>query len=106
MPGISIPAIDPDYESWYPDEVHKRQTPAPGTDIGMAARCMIALLGSDPIGSSWSEGTPHFIRSFFKGCILPAKNARPQDAWALKEEFDVLLKKHWGERKFHPFTMK
>jgi serine/threonine protein kinase len=106
MPGCSIAVIDPAYEGWYPNEVHKKQAPAPGTDIGMAARCMIELLAGDPLRGTYPERIPPFIRSFFKGCTLPGKNARPQDAWALKEEFDVLLNKHWGERKFHPFTMK
>ena len=101
-----IAFIDPDYQAWYPLEVQRHEPPLPGTDIGMAARCMMYIMGADPLGNVWPENVPAFLRSFFKGCTLPGKRARPQDAWALKEEFDRTLEQHWGERKFHPFTMK
>ena len=100
-----IKVIDPAHEDWYPLEIRRRESPLPGADIGMAAQCMMYVLGASPHGSDWPDSVPDFLRSFLKGCTLPGKRARPQNAWALKEEFDQLLEKHWGERKFHPFTM-
>lgn len=102
---LTLSAIDPAYASWYPPEVHARETPVPGTDITMAARCMIYLLGGDPMTGACPDTVPFFLRSFFKGCTLPDKKARPQDAWALLEEFDDLIRRYWGERKFRPFVI-
>jgi len=104
--GTWIPAVDLAYRRWYPQEVFAKESPLPGTDIGMAAYCMAYLLGGDLKRNFWPERVPQFIRSFLKGSSLPGKNARPQDAWDLKEEFDQLLERHWGARKFHPFSMK
>lgn len=100
-----IQAIDLGHANWYPAEVHQKEIPLPGTDIGMAAKCMIFLLGGDPITNTFPAGVPDRIRAFLKGCNLPGKLARPQDAWGLLQEFDVLIERLWGKRKFHPFYM-
>jgi hypothetical protein len=71
----------------------------------MSAKCMIWLLGGDPHSKVFPNFVPAPIRAFLKGCILPGNRA-PQNAWQLKEEFDELLGRLWGERKFHPFIMK
>jgi hypothetical protein len=105
-PGGTIPAMDPQYEAWYFDEVGLKQSPLPGTDIGMAARCMVYLLGGDPIRQVYPDSVPGAVRMFLKGCMLPGKKSRPQDAWALVAEFDALIQRLWGERKFHPFVLK
>ena len=103
--GAHITALDLAYEPWYPNEVRHKDIPGPETDIYMAAQCMIDLLGGDPLHQSLPAAVPNPIRMFLKACTLPAKKARPHDAWGLKEEFDELLRRLWGERKFHPFTM-
>ena len=103
--GEIITAIDAEYEDWYPDEVRNSELPVGATDIAMSARCMIFLLGGEPARGVFPARVPGPMQMFLKSCILPGKRARPQDAWGLKEEFDELLKKLWGERKFHPFSM-
>jgi len=103
--GEIIPAVDADYEDWYPDEVRNSEPPAAATDIAMSARCMIYLLGGDPLCGAMPPRVPAAVQMFLKSCILPGKRARPQEAWGLKEEFDELLQRLWGERKFHPFSM-
>lgn len=104
-PGASIAMLNPAYTGWYPQEVHRQENALTGTDIDMAARCMIDLLGGDPLIKTMPDTVPQAIRSFFKGCTLAGIRSRPQDAWALKEEFDALIQRLWGERKFHPFLM-
>jgi hypothetical protein len=103
--GERISAIDADHVDWYPEEIFKQKLPIFGLDILFAARCMVDLLGGDPVSGILPVSVPWPIKSFFYGCILPLKRV-PQDAWALKEEFDELLERLWGERKFHPFRMK
>ncbi len=98
--GQVIPPVEPGFRSWYPGEVLNSAVPTFGTDISMSAKCMIDLLGGD-IGS---PAIPHAMQQFLKGSMLPGRRA-PQDAWAVKQEFDDLLEALWGERTFHPFRM-
>ena len=65
---------------------------------------MLYLLGGDPHINNIPNTLPKPIAAFLRGSTLPGMGA-PQDAWALKDEFDELLEALWGERKFHPFTM-
>ena len=102
--AILVPS-SPYYQAWYPLEVIHHQGALPGTDIDLAAKCMFQLLGGDPLARSLPPSVPRAIQSFLRGCTLPGKYARPQDAWALKEEFDDLLERLYGERKFHPFYL-
>jgi hypothetical protein len=91
-----VPAMVPRYVDWYPPEVHKRQAPGPGTDIAMAARSMIALMG---------EHAPAALVAFAKGCTLPSLQARPDDAWQLLAELDDVLERLYGARKFRPLDL-
>lgn len=105
LTGNVIKALVSKYADWYPPEVLKKDIPLFGTDIQMSAKCMLWLLGGDPQKRSVPKSVPDPISAFLKGCILPGRRA-PQKAWALLEEFDELIGKLWGERRFHPFSMK
>lgn len=105
LSGEHVAAVDSEYADWYPQEILKGGNPSFGTDISMSAKCMLWLLGGDPQKRVLPESVPAPIKAFFKGCILPAKRA-PQDAWKLKQEFDELIELLWGERTFHPFSIK
>lgn len=102
--GEILSPIDPDFAAWYPPEIAKNEVPTFGMDINMSAKLMIHLLGGDAERNSIPDSVPHAMRMFIQGSILPGRRA-PQDAWALKQEFDDLLHKLWGERTFHPFKM-
>ena len=102
--GEFISKIDPAYASWYPGEVLRYEVPTFGTDISMSAKCMIYLLGGDVEGQRIPSTIPYSMCQFLKGSILPGKRA-PQDAWTVKQDFDDLLERLWGARKFHPFKM-
>jgi hypothetical protein len=101
-----ISALSTTYQAWYPAEVLAREVPQPGLDIFMAASCMIELLGGDPQRRSMPEHVPWQIQNHLKGCTLPLAHQRPQDARALLKEFDALLARLWGSRKFHIFSME
>jgi hypothetical protein len=91
-----VPAIVPAYRDWYPAEVPARQRPGPGTDIAMATRCMTNLMGARAPGP---------LRAFAAGCELPALSNRPDDAWRLLDEFDGVLARLYGPRRFRPFRL-
>ncbi len=97
------------YDDWLPDEVRRSEAPSPATDIMMAARCMIYLMGGDPLwGNLPEDKVPKALRAFFKGCLSKQQSRRPQNAYELLKEFDELLER-MGEpyhpRRFVKFTM-
>ncbi len=104
-PGAHLSAIVSSYETWYPPEVLAKQPPQPGLDIFMGARCMVYLLGGDPLTGELPAAMPQPIVSFFRGCLLPASSHRPQQAWDLLNEFTQLIERLWGRRTFRPFAM-
>ncbi len=104
-PDAHLTAIVSAYEAWYPSEVFARQPPAPSLDILMGARCMVYLLGGDPITGDVPTAVPQAIASFFRGCLVPAPEHRPQQAWDLLNEFTQLIERLWGPRTFRPLAM-
>lgn len=100
-----LTAIVSAYETWYPSEVFAKQPPLPGLDIFMGACCMVYLLGGDPTMGELPAAVPKAIASFFRGCLLPAPQHRPQHAWDLLNEFTQLVERLWGPRVFRPFMM-
>lgn len=103
--GEIITAVSPDYETWFPQEVFKKELPTPGLDIYLGAKTMVDLLGGDPMTGGLPDTIHPRIKAFFKGCLLSNPKQRPQDAWDLLGEFDQLIGTLWGPRKFHPFGM-
>jgi hypothetical protein len=51
------------------------------------------------------SAVPRLVQAFLCGCLLPAPARRPQDAWALHDEFGDLLERLVGKPKFRPFAM-
>jgi serine/threonine protein kinase len=104
--GVSkhIAYMDTAHKPWYPPEVIARRPPTPGTDILMSARCMIALLGGDPLSGSMPPRTHRRIAGFLKSCLIIGTRQRPQDAWKLRAEFTELIDQLW-RRQYRPFMM-
>lgn len=103
--GARIKAIATDYKSWYPKEVFSKDHPLPGLDIYLGAKCMVQIIGGDPVSGRLPVSVPAPLQAFFKGCMSPEPRRRPQDAWRLLEEFDTLLVRLYGPRKFRPFSL-
>ncbi len=93
------------YESWYPPETEDKKPPTPGFDLFLAARCMLYLVGADPLKDlSFSRLNPA-LQKHFEKCLDENPRKRPQDAWAVLEEFDGIIEDLWGERQFREFSM-
>lgn len=103
--GEYISAISSPYREWYPQEVFAREEPTPGLDIFMAAMCMLYLLNGNTSKRTLPETIPWQLQNYLKGCMLPGPRQRPQDVAILLDEFDVLIERLWGLRKFHQFVM-
>jgi hypothetical protein len=95
-PSGRVPAMVARYADWYPAEVTGRRRASPATDLAMAARCLLHLMG---------DLTPGPVRLFARGCLLSAQSRRPCDAWRLLQEYDDVLERLYGPRRFRPFTM-
>lgn len=95
--GSTIPALVPGYDArWYPDEIPRRRSCGPGTDIAMASACMSWLMG---------PRAPRELHDFARGCRQRSLDARPDDAWRLLRELDEVLERLYGPRTFRPFTL-
>jgi hypothetical protein len=95
--GGKVAVIVERYRDWYPPEITGREPVTAATDIFMTARLMLHMMG---------PGAPvQQLRSFAKGCMFTSQQKRPQNAWALLNEFDDLLERLFGPPEFHEFTM-
>lgn len=103
--GRRIPSLPTRYHDWYPAEVQQQRPASPATDLFLAARCLVYLAGGDPVTSRMPEAVPPPMQRFFKTCLLESAAMRPDDAWALMEDFDELLHALYGPPKFHTLTL-
>jgi hypothetical protein len=98
----SVPAF---YHDWYPAEVQHQRPASPATDLFLAARCLIYLAGGDPVTNRMPETVPPPMQRFLKTCLLESAAMRPDDAWAVMEDFDRLLHALYGPPKFHELSL-
>lgn len=101
--GDTVKTISIKYKEWYPPEVLAKKPATAGTDIYLAAKIMFYLAGVDPNGKFTipAKQIPIPMQRFFQSCLLPGAKMRPDNAWALHDEFDDLLKTLYGKPKFH-----
>lgn len=103
--GKRLQAISLPYEAWYPPELRQPIPPTPGLDLYMAARCMLYLLGDDPLDTPSPRHMEPELQHYFARCVQPNPAHRPQDAWELLRAFDRIIEQLWGPRRFRVFTM-
>ena len=105
--GAHLAAIVPVYEAWYPPEVFDKQPALPGFDILMGARCLVYLLGGDPLTGKVPASVPDPLASFIRGCLLTVSRPadRPQQAWEVLTDFTQVIERLWGRRTFRPFAL-
>jgi len=100
-----IKAISPDYKLYYAPEIFKKENVSGATDIYMAAKCAISIIGGNVEDNSMPDSVPQQIQNFLKGCLFASQSKRPNDAWEVHDEFNELLKKVVGKSKYRPFTI-
>lgn len=87
---------------WYPHEA-KVELHGPWTDIFMAANLMSWLMGGDAESVMLPRVIEREYRVFFNTLLHQDYRQRPRDAWYILENFDALIERMYGRRKFHPF---
>ena len=103
--GEALKAISPPYAVDYPPEAPARQPVTAATDVYMAARCMLRLLGGSPGAGSLASTVPRPIAALLRACLLPAPSRRAGDAWQVYEDFQEILARLYGQPTFRPFAM-
>lgn len=93
------------FRDWYPPEVLHKQAATAATDIFLAAKSLLYIADGDPRSDRWPDSIPREMRQFLNTCFYPSPRMRPQNAWQLHEEFDELLRRVFGEPKYHTLVM-
>lgn len=78
--------------NWYPPECHQRRPATAATDIYLATRTAVWLAGECRL--------PTAMAGLFRSCLSLDPTHRPQDAWALHEQFRELLEATYGPPRF------
>jgi serine/threonine protein kinase len=99
-----LSTINGGHRAWYRREMQLTNPPSPALDLSFAARCMIDLLGGDPVGETFPPGAEPAIQRHLQRCIGSAADNKP-DAWKLLEDFDRLIEALWGPRQFKVLEM-
>jgi hypothetical protein len=109
--GQSVPAGHPiqfvptRYRDWYPLDELNGQPAGPATDVFLAARCMVYLAGGDTVTNAMPDSVPQLMQRYIATCLFESPQMRPNDHWALLDDFDKLLRQLYGSPKFHPLTL-
>ncbi len=103
--GDAVLAISPTYAADVAPEIHARQPVSPVTDLYMAARCMVHLLGGSGPAESLPTRVPRPIRNLLRACLLPSPHRRSKDAWQVMEDFGFILGRLYGPPTFRPFAL-
>ncbi|KAB8145533.1 molecular chaperone DnaJ [Chloroflexia bacterium SDU3-3] len=101
--GQPIRAISPANYGMYPPEVLAKEPATAATDIYLAARTMVVLLGGN--GVQLPKSVPAPIRNLLQSCLIPSPIRRANDAWQLLEDFREVLDDCYGPPTFRPFRM-
>jgi DnaJ domain len=101
--GEKIGSVSQEWKTCYPPEVFTKRGATPATDIYMAAKLTIYVLGGNVVTGSMPLNVPTYLQNFLRGCLL-SQGQRPQNAWALHEELRRHMEKYYGPKQFVPFT--
>lgn len=94
--GGTIKAIVPQWKLFYPSEVTAKQPADFSTDIYMAARCALYLVGTQPL--------PRLLKGLLNACLL-GRAHRSRDVYELYKEYQEVLTALYGPKKFRVFEM-
>jgi hypothetical protein len=104
----TIKAASPAYlKTHYPPEILAKRPAKVGTDIYMAARVLMDLLGCKMAGPKFvaPPAVPREMVGLMRACLFESLRTRTSSTWELHDDFSDILKKLYGPRKFRAFQM-
>lgn len=103
--GAVIPAISPSHAADAAPEITARRPATPATDLYMAGRCLVRLLGGSGPAETLPVRVPRPIRNLLAACLLPSPHRRAHDAWQVMADFGDILQRLYGPPAFRPFIL-
>jgi serine/threonine protein kinase len=115
--GMFVKAISVPYREYYAPEILRKERPGPETDIYMAAKCAVALLGGNPKTNQLPANInpagdfPNAavartrIQAFLQLSLLDARSKRLCDAYQVHEDFEALIHSLVGKPRYRQFSM-
>lgn len=94
VPAGTVVKLKVGRTSFYAPEILKKEEATTATDLYMFHKTMDRMLRHD---------SPRQLFSFIDGVCFERPGVRPQDPKALLGEYDELIGRLWGERKFRRF---
>ncbi len=88
-----------------PPEVAAGLPPLPSSDLFSLARCVIALLGGDPVSHAIPDRVHPRFAKMLRFFLKDSARQRPQDAWEMYWQLDGLREEIWGAHRFVPFEI-
>lgn len=84
------------WHDWYPPEVWEKKVPTHQTDVYMAAKTILALMGGDTKRNTFPVAVPKPIAAVLLRCLETSPSRRPQDGRAVLDEFTRAIRNEWG----------
>ena len=92
------------WDYMYPPEVMEKELPTEQTDIYMAGKLMIKLLGGDGITNNLPATVPFPVQQSILNCVEESYHNRPRSAKEAMEKFTSAIRSVWG-KQYRPLTM-
>jgi hypothetical protein len=92
------------FKDWYPPEVFAREVPSHQTDLYMAGKTMLYLLGGDVARNRFPSHVPGPVVQIVQRCLETKVEKRPRDGLVLMHEFLKVIEKLWG-RNYRPLRL-
>ncbi len=95
----------PQYEEFYAPEILGKKLLSPQTDLYMAAKTMVYLLGGNAKDNTFPVSVPAEIIQSLLLCLEKNPDRRPGNPQSYFDSFVRVLEKLYGKPKYHRFTV-
>lgn len=102
--GARVTHVIDEYREYYPPEVFDKKPPTAQTDIYMAGKTAISLLGGNVRKNTLPSSVPDSIARVILRAVEENPARRPQDGMRYLDEFTRVVRETWG-RKYRPLSM-
>lgn len=92
------------WRDYYPPEVFDKKTPSMRTDLYMAGKTIIQLLGGDVKRNTLPGVVPDKMKRITLQLVEKSSSRRPQDGKRYLDEFTRVVRDIWG-KKYRPLDM-
>jgi hypothetical protein len=92
------------WRDWYPPEVLSKKAPDHRTDLYMAGKTMVWLLGGDTKTNTLPATVPKAMAACILQCVAAEPARRPKDGRVVLDDLTTIIRKEWG-RQYRPLIL-